>query len=84
MTAQEHQEIQNSNPDNRFLQGYGMAGYHDIKLGKDTIEGLLWCDSPDKSVMIPQFDQTLDNNRGDRVPIDDYKKVQGPIDLVIF
>ena len=37
----------------------------------------------DKQVFIPQYNKSLNNGKGDRVDPSKYRKVDGPIDLVI-
>ena len=73
-------QIQKSNPENSFLQGNDMPGFHDIRLGTETIKDLCYLDSPSKSASVPNFESGF----GNRVPGDKPRKVQGPIDLVIL
>ena len=37
----------------------------------------------DQNVFIPQYDKSLNNGKGDRADPSKFRKVEGPIDLVI-
>lgn len=41
------------------------------------------CRDQNKSAMIPYFDKSLKHGAGDRASPSEFKKVRGPIDLVI-
>jgi D-glycerate 3-kinase len=67
-------------PDNRFLQGRGTAGTHDMKLGEETIENMVL---NEKVIEIPRYDKSAFGGKGDRAERKDWYQMQGPLDLVI-
>jgi D-glycerate 3-kinase len=42
------------------------------------------CNSKSKSTLIPFYDKSLKNGNGDRANPSEFKKVSGPIDLVLL
>lgn len=82
LTFKEQSEIANQNKDNKYWQGRGVAGSHDIDLGFFTIKNMKQC-GKDECVFIPQYDKSLNNGKGDRADTSKFRKVDGPIDLVI-
>ena len=65
-------------PGNRFWQGRGLPGTHDVGLLKEVLGGL----KEGKQVKIPRFDKSLFGGEGDRVVEGDV--VEGQVDLVIL
>jgi D-glycerate 3-kinase len=67
-------------PDNPLLQGRGLPGTHDLKLGKEVFDALL----NGKHISIPKYDKSLNNGEGDRTPQDEWKVLDHPVDVVLF
>lgn len=68
---------------NRMLQGRGPPGTHDLDLGTKVLRQLSQINAVDsQSVDLPIFDKSLFNGRGDR--IEAVKRVEGPVDIVLF
>ncbi len=69
---------------NAMLQGRGLPGTHDLKLGKDILRGLQFIndDETAHTVHLPIFDKSLFGGAGDRSS--ETVNVQGPLDIVIF
>ena len=73
----------NANPTNKFLAGRGVAGTHDMKLGSEKLHEMIYKSAEGKSILVPQYDKTSYNGKGDRFPQEKWKKIDGKIDLVI-
>lgn len=72
---------------NKLLQGRGPPGTHDLNLGLKVLSELAAINdqndrAEDKSVELPIFEKALFGGQGDRSPL--VKKVQGPVDIVLF
>lgn len=80
LTHEDQQKVASENPDNKFLQGRGTAGTHDMKLGEETIENMV--ESLDV-IEIPRYDKSAFGGKGDRLERDEWMKMNGPLDLVI-
>ncbi len=61
----------------------GPGGTHDVQLGIDTITALKKV-KKNGFITIPQFDKSLQEGKGDRLPKELWSRVPGPIDIVIF
>lgn len=70
--------------DNPYLQQRGYPGTHDIGLGTATLEQLSKINTTRESVQIPRYDKSCHNGQGDRLPQEQWTKVQPPLDFVIF
>lgn len=68
-------------PDNPLWRGRGQPGTHDIPLGLDILKALKECDTSE--VEIPQFEKSLFNGEGDRLPMSG-NSVRTPVDVVIM
>lgn len=55
----------------------GVPGTHDINLLRDTLHNLMHGSG---SVDIPRFDKSID----DRVPVEEFEKIDAPVDLIIL
>lgn len=59
-----------------LLATRGVPGTHEVQLGIETLQAL----RESRSVALPVFDKSVD----DRKPIDEWPRVQGPIQVVLF
>lgn len=62
-----------------LLQTRGVPGTHDVTLGLQLLTGLRALQAG-QSIEIPVFDKSVD----DRSPKKDFRRVTGPVDLVLF
>jgi len=62
-------------PGNRYLQQRGYPGTHDIPLGTKTLKTLN---------LIPRYDKSAHEGKGDRMPEAKWTPVSGDLDLVIL
>lgn len=79
LTYEDQQKVAKENPDNRFLQGRGTAGTHDMELGAQTIDMMI----KDEEINIPRYDKSAYKGKGDRAKPEDWMKMKGSLDLVI-
>jgi len=83
LTGAEQDLLAKQHPHNPLLQYRGNAGTHDVKLITDTLNAL---SMKDQQVLIPRYDKSLRNGRGDRAPIDQWETVRSSsdVDIVLF
>ncbi|RIB09276.1 P-loop containing nucleoside triphosphate hydrolase protein [Gigaspora rosea] len=89
LTFNDQCQLALSNPGNKLLEFRGEPGTHDIALGKEVLSRLYDdINNPDKSnvndVLIPFYDKSLKNGRGDRANVDRWNKVSPPFDIILF
>jgi D-glycerate 3-kinase len=78
------QQVAAAHDGNVLFQGRGLPGTHDMALGADILQGLFLINHPgSNSVQIPIYDKSLHDGQGDRLPIEQWNEVKGPIDVVI-
>jgi D-glycerate 3-kinase len=81
-------DLGRQNSRNALLQGRGLPGTHDIRLGVEVLKGLREInskgESDTKSVLIPSYDKSLHDGQGDRLPKSEWTKVKGGVDVVIL
>ncbi|KAF8463109.1 P-loop containing nucleoside triphosphate hydrolase protein [Kalaharituber pfeilii] len=68
-------------PQNPFLRQRGSPGTHDITLGEVVFAQLA---QQEPVVAVPAYDKSQHGGKGDRVPIEQWVKVSGPYDVVVF
>eukprot|EP00633_Aureoumbra_lagunensis_P010294 CAMPEP_0197306582 /NCGR_PEP_ID=MMETSP0891-20130614/3584_1 /TAXON_ID=44058 ORGANISM="Aureoumbra lagunensis, Strain CCMP1510" /NCGR_SAMPLE_ID=MMETSP0891 /ASSEMBLY_ACC=CAM_ASM_000534 /LENGTH=294 /DNA_ID=CAMNT_0042789011 /DNA_START=295 /DNA_END=1182 /DNA_ORIENTATION=- len=66
---------------NPLLAGRGPPGTHDATLMRSTIMALC---SHQGVVALPRYDKTAHDGSGDRRPVDQWPKVQAPVDIIIL
>jgi D-glycerate 3-kinase len=66
---------------NRCLAYRGYPGTHDVALGRETLATLLALG--DQAARVPTYDKSAQRGRGDRAPIESWRTVRGPFDLVL-
>jgi D-glycerate 3-kinase len=78
------QQVAAAHDGNMLLQGRGLPGTHDVALGASLLQGLSSINHPgSKIIQIPIYDKSLHDGQGDRLPIEQWNEVKGPIDVVI-
>jgi pantothenate kinase-related protein Tda10 len=75
-----------AHPGNPYLEHRGYPGTHDVGLGARTLSALrqLGPGSVPKSVLVPAYDKSAHGGRGDRRPEREWRRVEGPLDIVIL
>uniref|UniRef100_A0A7S0QW87 Phosphoribulokinase/uridine kinase domain-containing protein n=1 Tax=Pyramimonas obovata TaxID=1411642 RepID=A0A7S0QW87_9CHLO len=84
LTYEDQTALAAANSDNGLLQYRGNAGSHDLKLGTKTLEELTALRDPGATAAVPRYDKSAYQGRGDRAPVSDWPRVEGPLDLVLF
>lgn len=70
-----------AHPDDPYLAHRGYPGTHDIPLGCKAIDALVG-DRGEGSV-VPVYDKSAHEGRGDRAPSARWRRVRGPFDLIL-
>jgi D-glycerate 3-kinase len=68
--------------DNPFLQQRGYPGTHDISLGVSVLTALKTLRAG-SCLKLPVYDRSALEGLGDRLPKSDWRRVDGPLDLVV-
>ena len=82
LTYDEQQAVANAHPANRYLQYRGYPGTHDVELGARVIDALAGC-VEGSEVLVPVYDKSAHQARGDRAPASRWRRVTGAFDMVI-
>jgi D-glycerate 3-kinase len=90
MTRAGQLEVAAAHPGNPYLEHRGYPGTHDVALGEQTLAALSdrhpeprTSRSRDRrDVLIPAYDKSAHGGRGDRAPVEQWRTVAMPIDLV--
>jgi D-glycerate 3-kinase len=77
-------QIARENLRNPFLQQRGYPGTHDIELGTETLRNLKLINEHGSEVLIPVYDKSKHQGKGDRLGQDDWRKVVPPLMAIIF
>ncbi|KAF4028681.1 putative ATP-dependent kinase TDA10 [Phytophthora infestans] len=70
-----------ANPGNPLLQYRGNPGTMDIPLLMDLVYE---CKSSTGEIALPRYDKSQHNGRGDRAPLSDWDRKQGPLDVLLI
>ena len=70
-------------PGNPTMLYRGYPGTHDIDLGVRTLDALASLRAGDEMV-VPRYDKSAYEGRGDRAPREAWRRVVGPIDAIVF
>ena len=79
----EQRALARRHPDNRFLQHRGYPGTHDVDLGVRVLSALKSLEAG-SSLAVPAYDRSAFDGAGDRRPESGWRRVDGPLDLVVF
>lgn len=82
LTRAEQLTLAAAHPGNPYLEHRGYPGTHDIGLGVQTLRALRQI-RPGAQISVPVYDKSAHGGRGDRAPEQEWRKVEGPLDLVI-
>ena len=83
LTRDEQVRLAAANPGNPYLEHRGYPGTHDVALGERTlteVRGL----AAGAAARVPVYDKSQHGGRGDRAPVDRWRDVTGPVDVVIL
>ncbi|GAA5980661.1 hypothetical protein JCM11641_000167 [Rhodosporidiobolus odoratus] len=77
-------DLASSHPANALLKGRGQAGTHEIALGLDVLRQLK--QGGEGPVEVPVFEKSLHAGEGDRLPKEEWVKVNNPeaVDVVVL
>lgn len=81
LTGADQDALAAAHPDNPLLQVRGNAGTHDLKLGEKILTKLI---SREEGVVVPRYDKSARNGRGDRAPREDWTKLEQKADVVLL
>jgi D-glycerate 3-kinase len=82
VTHEEQRALAARHPGNRYLVHRGYPGTHDVALGLQQIEAVATLDAGDQT-RLAAYDKSAHDGRGDRAPRSAWRRVTGPIDLLI-
>jgi D-glycerate 3-kinase len=82
LTHAEQRALAERNAKNPYLQYRGYPGTHDVALGTQVIDALRTL-RPAQEALVPVYDKSAYGGRGDRTPRPDWRRVVGPLDVVI-
>lgn len=82
LTRAEQLALSARHPDNPYLLYRGYPGTHDVALGAATIDALKAL-GPGDELAIPTYDKSAHGGRGDRAPRDRWRRVRGPLDVIV-
>jgi D-glycerate 3-kinase len=85
LTRAEQLRLAAAHPGNPYLEHRGYPGTHDIALGESTLLALrgLHAKGGGGAVSVPVYDKSQHGGRGDRSTESQWRRVSGPLDLVI-
>jgi len=86
LTRAGQQAVASAHPGNPYLEHRGYPGTHDIELGERTLAALraFGIGTASRTVAVPLYDKSAHGGRGDRLPADRWRQVDGPLDFVFF
>jgi len=84
LTHEDQEKLAREHADNPLVQHRGEPGTHDMALARELFTALL----AGQPIAVPRYDKSAHNGRGDRVPVSEWKLVNGPsqpkIQVIIF
>lgn len=82
LTHNEQLGLAARHPGNPYLRYRGYPGTHDIALGRQQIEAIAAL-RRDEQTLVPVYDKSACEGRGDRAPRSAWRRVTGPVDMLI-
>lgn len=82
LTHHEQRALAARHPGNRYLLYRGYPGTHDVALGLRSL-GAIAALRAGESTLVPVYDKSAHRGRGDRAPATAWRRVTGPVDLLI-
>jgi len=84
LTRGEQLQLAARHPGNPYLEHRGYPGTHDVGLGESTLVDLRNVNRAAAPVHVPVYDKSAHAGRGDRAAVSDWRRVDGPVDLVLL
>lgn len=81
LTAEDQAALRTKHTDNKLLELRGNAGSHDMPLMMDTLRSL---GENESKVMVPRYDKSVNNGKGDRASKDQWIQVDKAPKIVLF
>lgn len=82
LTRAEQIALADANPGNPYLEHRGYPGTHDLALGARVLSALRTLSGPG-AIDVPVYDKSAHGGRGDRTPSSEWRRVDGPLDVVL-
>jgi len=82
LTRVEQVALATAHQGNPYLEHRGYPGTHDVALGTRTLLALKGI-TAGSSLRVPVYDKSAHGGRGDRAPESDWRRVDGPLDVVV-
>lgn len=82
MTRAGQLEVAAAHPGNPYMEHRGYPGTHDIELGEQTLREAATAPNDSGTLVVPSYDKSAHAGRGDRAPVDQWRSVNRPIDIV--
>jgi len=82
LTHAEQQALASRHPGNPYLLYRGYPGTHDVALGRRTIDALASLGVA-QSTDVPAYDKSAHGGRGDRAPASAWRRITGPMDVLV-
>ncbi|KAG1700350.1 hypothetical protein DVH05_012151 [Phytophthora capsici] len=70
-----------ANPDNPLLQYRGNPGTMDVPFLMDLVRE---CKTSTQEIALPRYDKSQHSGRGDRAPVSEWDRQQGPLDVLLI
>jgi len=82
LTHAEQEALASRHPGNPCLRYRGYPGTHDVVLGRRTIDAIASLGDA-QSTAVPAYDKSAHRGRGDRAPESAWRRITGPIDVLV-
>ncbi len=82
LTYAEQRALADRHPESPYLRYRGYPGTHDVAMGLSVLRAL-GAAGAGEPVLVPVYDKSAHGGRGDRAPREAWRRVEGPLDLVI-
>lgn len=83
LTHAEQEALAERHPGNPYLRYRGYPGTHDVGLGRRTIDAVRALREGEIAA-IPAYDKSAHAGRGDRAPEATWRRVSGPVDVLVL
>ncbi len=80
LTHAEQQALAARFPGNRALAQRGYPGTHDVALGRAVLDDLC----AGRATLVPAYDKSQHDGRGDRAPRSAFRRIEGRLDVVLL
>jgi D-glycerate 3-kinase len=80
LTFEQQQHVASQHPGNVYLEHRGYPGTHDVALGEQVLRDL----RSRQATLLPRYDKSAYNGRGDRCDVSQWSNIDTPVDVVIL